>query len=164
VPLEIERKFLVGNDGWRTHSDGGRRLIQAYLAETDRAVVRVRIEDAARAVMTVKSAVPGLTRQEFEYPIPPADAEALATLRQGAMLEKHRFLVPHGGRRWEVDVYAGENAGLVLAEIELECEAAEFERPPWLGAEVTSDARYYASRLSRNPFSAWGQTRSGPPR
>ena len=163
MPLEIERKFLVGNDGWRMHADGGRRLIQAYLAETDRAVVRVRIEDGARAVMTVKSAVPGLTRQEFEYPIPPADAEALATLRQGAVLEKRRFLVSHGGRLWEVDVYAGENTGLVLAEIELESEAAEFERPPWLGAEVTRDARYYASRLSRNPFAAWGQARSGLP-
>lgn len=160
MPVEIERKFLVENDSWRGHADRGRRLMQAYLAETDRAVVRVRIEDGTRAVMTVKSAVAGLTRQEFEYSIPPEDAQALAALRQGAVLDKTRFLVPHAGRQWELDLYAGENLGLVLAEIELESEAADFDHPPWLGAEVTGDARYYASRLSRNPFSAWGRTKN----
>ena len=164
MPIEIERKFLVADDGWRSHADSGRRLIQAYLAQTDRAVVRVRIEDGARAAMTVKSAAAGLMRQEFEYSIPPAEAEKLAALRQGAVLEKTRFLVPHAGRRWEVDVYGGENTGLVLAEIELESEAAEFDRPAWLGTEVTGDARYYASRLSRNPFAAWGRGTSEPSR
>lgn len=136
--------------------------MQAYLAETDRAVLRVRIEDGARAAMTVKSAVAGLTRQEFEYAIPLAEAEEMAALRQGAVLEKVRFLVPHAGREWEVDVYAGENAGLILAEIELESETAEFVPPGWLGTEVTGDARYYASRLSRNPFGAWTRTTSEP--
>ena len=155
MPLEIERKFLVENDGWRGQADAGRRLRQAYLAETDGAVVRVRIEDGARALLTIKSAAPGLSRQEFEYPIPPADAEALSALRQGAALEKTRFRVPHAGRIWEIDVYAGDNQGLVLAEIELDSEADEFEPPPWLGREVTGDARYYASRLSRNPFRSW---------
>jgi CYTH domain-containing protein len=139
-------------------------LIQAYLAETDRAVVRVRIEDGTRAAMTVKSAVAGLTRQEFEYSIPPAEAERIAALRQGAVLEKMRFLIPHAGRRWELDVYGGENTGLVLAEIELESETAEFDKPAWLGAEVTGDARYYASRLSRKPFAAWGRSISEPAR
>lgn len=155
MPLEIERKFLVENDSWRGHADAGRRLHQAYLAETDRAVVRVRIEDSTRAVLTIKSAAPGLSRQEFEYPIPPADAEALAALRQGAGLQKTRFIVPHAGHRWEVDVYHGDNQGLVIAEVELASEADAFEPPPWLGREVTGDARYYASRLSRNPFRAW---------
>jgi adenylate cyclase len=131
--------------------------VQAYLAETERAVVRVRIEDGARAALTVKSAMPGLTRQEFEYPIPPEDAEALAALRTGAALEKIRFLVTDGGRTWEIDVYAGENAGLVIAELELESEAAAFEQPAWLGREVTGDARYYASRLACRPFRSWGE-------
>ena len=159
MPVEIERKFLVENEGWRSHADSGRRLMQAYLADTERAVVRVRVEDGERAFVTIKSAVAGLTRQEFEYSIPADEAQALAGLREGAVLEKTRFRVPFAGRQWEIDVYAGENTGLVLAEIELESEAAEFERPPWLGTEVTGEARYYASRLSRNPFSAFGQTK-----
>ena len=163
MPVEIERKFLVESEGWRSHAESGRRLIQAYLADTERAVVRVRIEDGERAFLTIKSAIAGLSRQEFEYSIPAGDAQDLAGLRQGAVLEKTRFLVPYAGRQWEIDVYAGENTGLVLAEIELESETAEFERPPWLGIEVTGDARYYASRLSRNPFSELGQTRNERP-
>jgi adenylate cyclase len=155
VPLEIERKFLVENDGWRGLADRGRRLVQAYLAETDRAVIRVRIEDGHRAYLTIKSALPGLTRQEFEYPVPPADAEALVALAGEAVVQKTRFVVPVGGHRWEVDVYGGGNAGLVIAELELEDEAASFARPAWLGREVTGDARFYASRLARWPFRSW---------
>jgi adenylate cyclase len=131
VPQEIERKFLVAGDAWRSQADGGRPLQQAYLAETERA------------------------RQEFEYALPLDDAEGLIALRHGSVLEKTRFEVPYCGRRWEVDVYAGDNDGLVIAEIELESEAALVELPPWLGQEVTGDARYYASRLARNPFRSW---------
>ena len=155
MPQEIERKFLVAGDAWRSEADGGRRLRQAYLAETERAVVRVRIDGGVRAVLTIKSAAPGLSRQEFEYGLPLDDAEALIALSQGSVLEKTRYEVPYCGRRWEVDVYAGDNDGLVVAEIELESEAALVELPPWLGQEVTGDARYYASRLARTPFRSW---------
>src|SRR5687768_17302017 len=148
MTLEVERKFLVASHAWRDHADAGRRLRQAYLAETERAVVRVRIEDGAQAWLTVKSAVAGLSRQEIEVPLALADAEALFDLREGAALDKTRFLVPHAGRVWEVDVYGGENDGLVIAELELESEAAEFEKPLWLGREVTGEACYYASRLA----------------
>lgn len=155
VPHEIERKFLVANDGWRRGADQGRRLRQAYLAETDRAVVRVRIEDAARGILTIKSAGPGLSRQEFEYPLALADAEALIALKQGAELQKTRFHAPHGGRTWEVDVYSGDNEGLVTAEIELESEEETVELPTWLGPEVTGARRYYASQLAQRPYAAW---------
>ena len=155
MPREIERKFLVGNDGWRAVADVGRTLRQAYLAETDRAAVRVRIVDGAAAVITIKSAEPGLSRGEFEYPVPLADAEALTELRQGSVLQKTRFHAPHAGRTWEVDVYSGDNSGLVIAEIELESEATTIELPPWVGREVTGEARYYASRLAAKPFRSW---------
>jgi adenylate cyclase len=157
VQQEIERKFLIANDGWRSLADGGRRIRQAYLAATDRAVVRVRIEDGSGGTLTIKSAKPGLSRQEFEYWVPPADAEALAELRQGSVLQKKRFRVPHAGRIWEVDVYSGDNEGLAIAEIELESEDAVVDLPAWVGAEVTGDARYYAARLARSPFQSWSE-------
>lgn len=155
MPQEIERKFLVAGEGWRAEAESERRLRQAYLADTGRAAIRVRIEDKACAFLTVKSAAAGMTRQEFEYPLPLADAEALFDLRQGSTVEKTRFHVPYAGRRWEVDVYAGDNAGLVVAEIELESEAAAVELPPWLGREVTGEQRYYASALARHPVRSW---------
>ena len=154
MPREIERKFLVANDGWRVHADAGRRLRQAYLAETGRAVVRARLEGTG-AVLTIKSAEPGLSRQEFEYPVPVSDAEALIELRQGSVLEKTRFHVPHAGRRWEVDVYEGDNTGLTIAEIELESEAAAVDLPAWIGREVTGERRFYASALAERPYSSW---------
>lgn len=159
---EIERKFLVANDGWRSGADEGRSFRQAYLAETDRAAIRVRIADGKNAVITVKSAKPGLSRGEFEYAVPVADAEALAELRQGSVLQKTRFRAPHGARTWEVDVYAGENAGLVIAEIEIESEAEKVDLPPWLGREVTGERRFYAAQLSQHPFRSWAEAeRSG---
>src|SRR5687768_1484600 len=154
MPREIERKFLVANDGWRVHADAGRRLRQAYLADTGRAVVRARVEGTG-AVLTIKSATPGLSREEFEYAVPVADAEALIELRQGSVLEKTRFHVRHAGRRWEVDVYDGDNAGLTIAEIELESEAAAVELPAWIGREVTGERRFYASALAERPYSSW---------
>jgi len=155
VALEIERKFLVANDGWRAGAEQGRRLRQSYIALTERAAVRVRIEDDVAAVLTVKSAKPGLSRVEFEYPLPLGDAETLTTLCEGSELRKTRFVVPHGGREWEVDVYAGENDGLVIAEIEIESETTEVQLPPWVGEEVTGEARYYAARLAMRPYRSW---------
>lgn len=155
MPQEIERKFLVANDGWRAGADRGRVLRQAYLATTGRASIRVRIEDGTRAFLTVKGARAGLSRAEFEYPVPVADAEALARLRQGSELRKVRFQVAHAGHVWEIDVYEGENDGLVVAEVELESEDAAVTLPPWVGREVTGDRRYYAANLSLRPFASW---------
>jgi len=115
----------------------------------------VRITDGTDAVITIKSAKPGLSRSEFEYTLPTADAEALAKLRQGSVLQKIRFRVPHAGRTWEVDVYAGENDGLVIAEIEVESETAKVDLPLWLGREVTGERRFYAAQLSQHPFRSW---------
>jgi adenylate cyclase len=161
VPQEIERKFLVADDGWRAHAGAGRRLKQAYLAETDRAVFRTRIADGAAATLTIKSAEAGLSRQEFEYDLPVEDAEALVKLRQGSVLEKTRFDVPFGGRKWEIDVYGGDNEGLVVAEVEIESETADVELPPWIGREVTGEERYYASQLARHPYRAWAAAGQG---
>jgi adenylate cyclase len=157
VLQEIERKFLVASDAWRRGADQGRRFRQAYLAETDRAVVRVRIEDDARGFLTVKSAKAGLSRAEIECPLKLTEAETLIELRQGSVLRKTRFHTAHAGRIWEVDVYCGENAGLVTAEIELASEEETVELPPWLGQEVTGTARYYAARLARHPYASWSE-------
>lgn len=145
---EIERKFLVGGEGWRPRVTSEARIRQAYLALTERAAIRVRIVDEVRAFLTIKSAEAGIARGEFEYPIPPEDAEALLQLRSGLLIEKRRHIVPVGMSRWEVDVFEGAHAGLVLAEIELPDEAASFDRPDWLGAEVTGDRRYSNARLA----------------
>jgi adenylate cyclase len=158
VPQEIERKFLVASDDWRGGADRGRELRQAYLAETNRVVVRLRIEDDARSVLTIKSAESGLSRQEFEFPVDLHDAEALVALRQGSVLLKTRFRARHAGATWEVDVYSGDNAGLVIAEIELEIEDQALDLPPWVGREVTGSARYYAAHLARRPFASWTET------
>ncbi len=159
MPHEIERKFLVANDGWREGADQGRRLRQAYLAATERVAVRVRIEDGVEAVLTIKSANPGLSRIEFEYKLPLGDAELLATLHDGIVLEKTRFQTRYAGHDWEIDIYAGDNEGLVIAEVEMESETTEVELPAWVGREVTDEPRYYAARLAKQPFRSWpGET------
>jgi adenylate cyclase len=155
VPQEIERKFLVANDGWRRGADTGSGLRQAYLAETDRAVVRVRIENGARGVLTIKSAGSGMSRQEFEIPLKLDDAEALMALRQGSELRKTRYRAPYAGLIWEVDVYEGDNAGLVIAEVELESERQDVALPDWVGREVTGAGEYYAVRLAQRPYASW---------
>jgi adenylate cyclase len=147
--VEIERKFLVESEAWRdevaSHSD----IRQGYLAVTGGNTVRVRIKDDA-AFLTVKSAGPAIRRQEFEYPIPLNDAEALLALRCGRLIEKRRHVVPHGALRFEVDVFSGDLAGLVIAEIELPDETTAFVRPAWLGEEVTDDPRYANVSLATN--------------
>jgi adenylate cyclase len=154
VAREIERKFLVEDASWRACADAGVSLRQAYLCQGERAVVRLRLGGGG-AFLTIKSAEAGLSRAEFEYAVPAADARELMQLRQGEIVSKTRFRAPHGGRVWEVDVYDGANAGLVVAEIELESEAEMPELPPWLGREVTGEERYYASRLASQPFCSW---------
>ncbi|MBW2389281.1 MAG: CYTH domain-containing protein [Deltaproteobacteria bacterium] len=150
APVEIERKFLVTGDAWQR----GARAIsirQGYLARSADCVVRVRIADRA-ATLTIKGRAHGLTTPEFEYPIPTDHALPLLELCQAAIIEKTRYRVDHEGHSWEVDVFSGANAGLVLAEIELETEDEAFARPAWLGVEVTHDHRFKNSQLCVKPF------------
>ena len=148
MATEIERKFLVSGSGWQAQSTGRRRMRQAYLAGTGKASIRVRIVDDAQAFITVKGATAGSRRPEFEYRIPCADAEQLMTLCVGRVIEKTRYTVPAGALQWEVDVFEADHDGLVLAEIELPHTDTAFDRPGWLGAEVTGDIRYYNSSLA----------------
>jgi len=155
MATEIERKFLLKDDGWRAAADHGVVMRQGYLLGSERASVRVRIA-GARANLNIKSATLGVTRQEYEYPIPLDDAhEMLDTLCQTPLIEKTRYHVRHGEHTWEVDVFAGDNAGLVVAEIELGHVDETFERPPWLGEEVSDDPRYYNVCLVRHPYRDW---------
>lgn len=159
VADEIERKFLVRSGAWRGVG-GGTLYRQGYLVNSSTRTVRARIADR-KAWLTIKGARVGLTRPEFEYPIPVGDAEQmLATLCEGSLVEKTRYKVPFGKHVWEIDEFHGDNAGLLLAEIELDLEAESFERPEWLGEEVSDDPRYYSGLLSKEPFLSWGQ-RSG---
>ena len=155
MPKEIERKFRAVSDAWRDQVKRSRRLVQAYIADTETCVVRIRIEDAASAVLTIKSRGTHLSRDEFEYPIPLADARILLESRQGAILEKTRYDVDYDSFVWEIDVYEGENEGLVIVEVELQSEADEPPIPAFVGAEVTGQTRYYASELARRPYSEW---------
>lgn len=154
MPVEIERKFLVRDDRWRAAATRALPMVQGYLGGLEgKASVRVRLEgDAGK--LNIKAAVVGMTRAEFEYGIPAADARALLQLCVG-VLEKVRYWVPHAGRTWEVDRFGGANAGLVTAELELGGEQETFERPDWLGDEVTQDRRYYNHALALHPYSAW---------
>ena len=150
--IEIERKYLVVGDAWRQAP--ATAYAQGYLNRDKRRTVRVRIvEDAAW--LTVKGASAGATRAEFEYAIPVADARELLALCDGPLVRKRRRVVVHAGATWEIEEFEGDNAGLVVAEIELGSEDEAFEPPPWLGAEVTHDARYFNSNLAASPWSTW---------
>lgn len=155
MAFEIERKFLVRNDNWRASASGHWPVRQAYLEATGKASVRVRIRDESRATLTVKSRPSAIRRSEFEYPIPVLEAEALMSLRQGIVIEKTRYIVPCGELAWEVDVFSGENGGLIIAEIELPDESHPIERPSWIGTEITGRAQYYNSSLARHPYCSW---------
>ena len=152
--IEIERKFLLAGDAWRSLGQAV-LLRQGYLSSTRERVVRVRIE-GEQAMLTIKGANVGATRGEWEYPIPLADAsELLDGLCEQPLIEKYRHRIEHAGMVWEVDEFLGANAGLVVAEIELASEDQPFEKPDWIGAEVSGDARYYNANLIRHPFSQW---------
>ncbi len=153
--VEIERKFLVRNSDWRLSVAGHFDIRQAYLEATTEASIRVRIRNNSTATLTIKSRPSDLRRLEFEYPIPVLEAEALVSLRQGGVVEKTRYLIPSGRLTWEVDVFLGENDGLVIAEIELPDETYPIERPAWIGTEITGQAQYYNSSLARRPYSSW---------
>ncbi len=153
--IEIERKFLVTGDGWRQQAASRTRFSQGYLSRDPARTVRVRIAGDA-AFLTIKGATTGATRAEFEYAVPLADAQQLLALCDGPVVEKVRHLCPFEGMTWEVDEFLGANAGLVVAEIELDAEGQAFARPAWLGTEVTGDARYVNANLAVRPFTSWG--------
>ena len=155
MAVEIERKFLVKNEQWRESVIAETRLRQGYLTTGEGSTVRVRI-DGERAYLTVKGATVGIRRFEFEYEIPLPDAELL--LEQVALkpqVEKIRYQVRCGKHIWDLDLFLGENHGLVLAEIELEAENETFELPGWAGEEVSDDPRYHNSNLVTHPFREW---------
>jgi adenylate cyclase len=156
MATEIERKFLVEGAGWRQGDSV--RLRQGYLNRDSRRTVRVRLA-GAKAFLTVKGVPQGVTRAEFEYEIPVADAEQMLKLSDGPIVEKNRHVIVHDGSKWEVDEFLGDNAGLVVAEIELTSEDQPFSRPPWLGREVTRDPRYSNSNLAAHPYKQWREDR-----
>ena len=152
--VEIERKFLVTGDAWRTLGQAT-LLRQGYLSLDPSRTVRVRI-DGERAFITIKGKSAGATRGEWEYPIPVTEAaELLDQLCQAPLVEKVRHRIASGPHTWEVDEFLGANAGLVVAEIELASEDEAFDKPDWVAREVTGDARYFNSNLIRQPYSQW---------
>lgn len=146
---EIERKFLVTGDGWKQLVARRSALKQGYLSSNSKATVRVRTWDDARAAITLKSAVQGRSRAEFEYDIPIEDARELLALAAPNIVEKQRHDVPIGSVVWEVDVFEGRHEGLIIAEVELESDDQVVDLPDWVGTEVTDDDRYYNASLSR---------------
>lgn len=152
---EIERKFLVTSDAWRDQVRSSACYRQGYLSNGGRCSVRVRVA-GSEGYLNIKSATLDIVRTEYEYPIPAAEAEEmLDQLCSGLLIEKTRHFVDYGGHVWEIDVFEGENRGLVIAEIELESRDAGFPRPPWAGAEVSDDPRYYNVYLARVPYTQW---------
>lgn len=155
---EIERKFLVLGTGWQAEVSERYFLCQGYLTQIGKGCkssVRVRISDT-KAWLNIKSSTLGISRLEYEYSIPLSDAkEMLDTLAMGPVLEKTRYLIPHQGHTWELDVFHGANDGLVVAEIELAHEDEAFAKPAWLGREVSDDPRYYNVNLIEHPWSEW---------
>jgi adenylate cyclase len=155
--FEIERRFLVSGTDWRqlaaTHAD----IRQAYLSIGNNSSVRVRICDNKIATLTVKSRPAKIRRLELQYSIPTLEAEALIALRQGSVVEKTRYQVPCGDLNWEVDVFSGENRGLVIAEIELRHERQRIDLPAWISQEITGQPEYYNGFLAQFPFCSWSQ-------
>lgn len=159
--IEIERKFRVVGEGWRAQAVRAVRIAQGYINDMgalregrQNASVRVRIA-GEQAFLNLKSREPGTTRQEFDYAIPVADAEALLALCVGGRIDKTRHYVEVEGHTFEVDEFRGDNAGLVVAELELESAGQAYPRPDWLGQEVTEELRYYNLALAERPYSRW---------
>lgn len=154
---EIERKFLLKNDGWRALAQGT-LYRQGYLNSAKERTVRIR-SIGERAFLTIKGITTGATRAEYEYPIPLEDCNAmLDTLAEKPVIEKKRYKIRQGYLTWEIDEFFGDNAGLIVAEVELQSEDQAFGKPEWLGAEVTADPRYFNSNLVKHPYTKW-QTR-----
>jgi len=149
--IEIERKFLVAEDGWRALVKRSEKLRQGYLSSSGGVTVRVRTIDDHRGFITIKSGGSALARAEFEYEIPVADAKQMLGYCRGAQIEKLRHSLELGGGDWVVDEFRGRHDGLILAEVEIDSPTASLDKPGWLGDEVTGDPQYYNSSLSALP-------------
>lgn len=154
MPKEIERKFLIANEGWKAGVQRSSFFAQGYLSYDPERTVRVRETDT-QGFLTIKGLTVGLSRDEFEYEIPKDEAAALLMMCEHPPIQKRRYFVEHEGHLWEVDVFEGANEGLEVAEIELSREDEEFVRPEWLGEEVSGDRRYSNSSLSLVPYRNW---------
>jgi adenylate cyclase len=155
MPQEIERKFLVTGD-FKAEARGAERITQGYLSSVPERTVRVRIKGNG-AFLTIKGMGnrSGASRFEWERPISIQEAEDLLAICEAGVIDKTRYLVPVGGHLFEVDEFHGDNEGLVVAELELASEDETFDKPAWLGAEVTGDARYYNAMLMKHPYREW---------
>lgn len=151
--IEIERKFLLLNKLWKSEAIGV-HYKQAYLNEKGDNTIRVRIE-GNQAKLTIKSKATNISRMEFEYDIPMEDAEKLFLIAKTPAVEKYRYKIEYAGNIWEVDEFLGDNEGLVIAEIELKSENQPFQKPSWIGMEVSGDKRYTNANLARNPYKNW---------
>lgn len=155
MATEIERKFLVVGEQWRTQWTREVVMRQGYIIGGKKASVRVRMADD-KAFLNIKSATLTITRKEYEFEMPVQDAdEILSNLCDGPLIEKKRFYVPHNGHVWEIDEFDGDNKGLIVAEIELRHAQASFDKPGWLGNEVSDDPRYYNVCLVQHPYKDW---------
>ncbi len=155
MAIEIEHKFLLANDDWRALVSHSATYRQGYLSSDEHSSMRVRVADD-KAWLNIKSATIGTQRQEFEYEIPVSEAnEILDSLCHKPLIEKTRYFVTYDKHVWEIDEFAGENQGLIVAEVELDEVGENFSKPSWLGLEVTEDIRYYNNQLSKHPYCEW---------
>ncbi len=153
--VEIERKFLVDHEKWaKLKKPKGKHYRQGYLLNRDHKTIRVRVTDT-QGFITLKGPSSGISRKEFEYKIPVDDGNQLLDSFALSEVEKVRYRIKHAGKLWEVDVFMGENEGLIMAEIELESDTDKFDLPDWVTIEVSDDERYYNSYLSEHPFRQW---------
>ncbi len=157
MATEIERKFLILNQDWQEHVEAEVHIAQGYLASNEFSSTRIRIQDD-KANINIKSATLGISRTEFEYVIPVDDAQQMINdLCVKPVIEKTRYFVRHNKHTWEIDVFSGDNEGLIVAEIELSSTDEAFETPSWIGEEVSNDARYYNVCLVKNPYKTWSK-------
>jgi len=161
MPREIERKFLLKSDAWRSQIRESRPMSQGYLASAGNVSVRVRVAEP-EAWLNIKAGGLVASRAEYEYAIPLDEARELLALAEGPLIAKTRHLVEHGGLTWEIDEFEGDNSGLVVAEVELDSEDSPLARPPWLGVEVTHVRRYYNVCLVSHPYRAWNEAERNP--
>ena len=155
--VEIERKFLVDHEKWRKlKKAAGTHYHQGYLLDGSSCTIRIRLA-GSKGFITIKGSSSGITRKEFEYKLPAADAAELIKGFAGSSVEKIRYKIKFAGKLWEIDEFLGDNEGLIMAEIELKSENEEFEKPAWITSEVSHDNRYYNSKLAKNPFKNWGK-------
>lgn len=153
--IEIEKKFLTINDSWREQADDGIHMVQGYMGSNEKSSIRVRINGNS-ANLNIKSKTIGIQRSEYEYDIPVEEAKTLlATLCDKPYIEKTRYHILHDSHQWEIDVFSGENDGLIVAELELESVDESYMLPDWVGREVSDDPRYYNICLVTHPYKDW---------